>query len=380
MTGLGHHHSVAHEIVYPDTIAAMRGVPALHGCLDEEAAYFWNHIAYCADDRVRAYFGDADNAGANYEVSILRGHYADNSPHIVHVLDVETRASVFTIRGSNTPADFLTVLDVTCCTMDVLLKRINLLFCNGTHQTIPSHADILIIRAYILNKVSRLPSSARIHTGIFMHAVKCLLMIAPHAMSSSEAIHLYGHSLGAACASLLYVWIRELRDLMSSSDEERVTCACMATPMFCNDPAWFAWFGRHDTSHLTPAHHAKEDVSYVHYYTLGDPFVKRVPGLIGLTKAVSTTHHVGPSIIQCQSNDASCSMKAAFLAHSCFHAGRFVRIKDSASISNNRRYLQQTTIIKKAVPSSFLMTTSSRSRILMSPKYTNPSSKNINIF
>ncbi len=356
-----------HEIVYPDTIAAVRGLHSLHGHLDEEAAYFWNHIAYCVDEDVHAYFRGHDQ----YTIAILRNPTDKTSPHVVCVLDTATRATLFTVRGSNTPSDFMTILDVNC-SKETLQKRLRSMFTTRTSTTHTSTTRCRefreLIHFYMMDKVSQLPCTSRVHVGIFMHAFKCLLMIAPH-LPQAHDVHLYGHSLGAACASLLYVWIRELDELLGLS-HRLVTCACMASPMFCNDAAWESWFKHHDTV-----------AGYVHYYTIGDPFVKRVPGLVGLTKAVSTTHHVGPSIINCQSidnsTDAACSMKAALIAHSCFYAGNFVQVHDHdrspppPQHNSNSNRLPMTRPIHLGRPTT---------RILMSPKYTNPNLRSLKFF
>ena len=322
-----------HEIVYPDAIAATRGLDSLFGCLDEDAAYFWSHVAYCTEgDATSALFGACEHAPR-----ILQDRRDHSSPYIVHVRS--SNAALFAIRGSNTPSDFMTVLDVSSCTPATILKRMQ--------APSPKPSDLL--HFYITNRLSRLPASSRIHAGIFMHAYKCLRLMWPHVVGDqhTDTVHLYGHSLGAACASLLYVWLRELNDLMMTPTQTsslNVQCACMACPMFSNDAAWEAWFRQHDR------------LEYVHYYTIGDPFVKRVPGLVGLTKAVSATHLVCPSIIDClpcTRNDvstASCTMKAALVAHSCFRSGGFVRVSD--------------------VPPVMLTRASTRpQRILMSPKY-----------
>lgn len=152
-----------------------------------------------------------------------------------------------------------------------------------------------------------------VQAGLFLYAVRCLvhtvraletLSVRP---GSGRSIHLYGHSLGAACASFLYAWMRDLG--------YDVTCSCLSCPRLCNDAGYQLWFAAHDTDR------------YRHYYTRGDPVVHGIPKTAGLTRHVSMTYYVAPLVHLPWTH----RLLSPLIAHVTFQLSRFRRVVKSRS-------------------------------------------------
>lgn len=152
-----------------------------------------------------------------------------------------------------------------------------------------------------------------VQAGLFLYAVRCLVhtVKALEAMSvrpsAGRIIQLYGHSLGAACASFLYAWMADLG--------YNVFCSCMSCPRLCNDSGYEQWFAAHDNDR------------YRHYYTRGDPVVHGIPKTAGLTRHVSMTYYVAPLVKLPWAQ----SLLSPVLAHMTFQLSHFRRVVKSRS-------------------------------------------------
>jgi hypothetical protein len=146
--------------------------------------------------------------------------------------------------------------------------------------------------------------SVRVHSGFLARAVRCFVSVVaelhrsgvlvptsdaasghPSALSPTLAltpgstVHLYGHSLGAACAAFLNAWLRDLCDAESQS---RITSALLSCPRMVDVAGYDAWFRRHDRAD-----------AFRHYFTRSDVVVDALPSLAGLTHHPSLTCYVG---------------------------------------------------------------------------------------
>lgn len=148
-----------------------------------------------------------------------------------------------------------------------------------------------------------------VQAGLFLYAVRCLVHLV-QTLAGMEAagrrpIHLFGHSMGAACVSFLYAWLGDLG--------YDVSCSCMSCPRLCNDAGYDAWFSRHDNAR------------YRHYYTRGDLVVHGLPKTAGLTRHLSMTYYVAPLVkLPIRSR-----LLSAFIAHVTFQPSRFRRVVKS---------------------------------------------------
>lgn len=150
--------------------------------------------------------------------------------------------------------------------------------------------DLAQVKAYNL----------RFHHGFYLQALRCLgpLLIAlcesgilnvptatdePHVFTAGRAtnqspmplIQLYGHSMGGACVSFLFGWLRRLTRGVN------VRCVSMACPMICDLVSQRLWFLPHGTD---------DPARFRHYYTEGDPIVFVIPGAAGFTHHASGTN------------------------------------------------------------------------------------------
>lgn len=243
-------------------------------------------------------------------------------------------AHILAVMGSKSNDDLRTILDFAFDKKS-LVKRIESSYYETFRNDVPN-SDLLL--EVVLEYLDRLPCAARVHPGIFLRAYQTLNIVWQHLEACSPSpssacklwdgpieedtpaatknhvttknpattknhvtketlasttvrqrrVVLHGHSLGAACATLTYAWLRDIyhkggRDVFDTID---VKCSCVATPMFCDELAWREWFrGRPDAS--------DNDV-YVHYYTAGDVVVHDIPALAGYTRAFSGAHRVCP--------------------------------------------------------------------------------------
>lgn len=113
----------------------------------------------------------------------------------------------------------------------------------------------------------------RMHRGMFIKSVALTVAIS-NRTDGTKALRLYGHSLGAACASMAYAFLREAHPRMP------LVAAVMSCPDFCDSAARAAWLA----PLLDPA-------TFRHYHTEGDPVVHGLPAAAKLTSALATREH-----------------------------------------------------------------------------------------
>lgn len=208
---------------------------------------------------------------------------------------------LITIRGTNfaVPKDVL--VDFTGRLPRVILKP------KTRDKLVQSTPRVRSLIEAWLESMRRSHGHVTVQAGLFLYAVRCLVQVvrALKAMSvsrtSGRAIHLYGHSMGAACASFLYVWMSDLG--------YDVTCSCMSCPRLTNIAGYDRWCARHDNQR------------YRHYYTRGDPVVHGLPKAAGLTRHVSMTYYVAPLV----ELEGASVLLSPLIAHVTFQPHRFRR-------------------------------------------------------
>ena len=326
------------EFVDVNDIAARRGVAGLLGATDEEAAYYWANIAYTPE-----------LAAGLPGSTTLRS--TSGSPTVLHVR--HSGAHTIAVRGSCELSDIATVL-----ALRGLHGRLHHAYCEGTrHMARGGEARRRVQEAFahVAASVAALPPHAHVHPGILVHAFKCLMLVWPVLGDRrADAVFLYGHSLGAACASLLFVWLRELG---CCARPDATSCSVLACPMFANTPAWTAWLSRHDLP------------CYAHYFMHGDPFVSDLPGVVGLDRAVSRTHNVCPNIRDVVAGPPGAlgalgrmpQGRDALMSHSCFVPGEFVTV-DGTSHESIERALRRRGHLRRSCERDAM-------RVLCSPKH-----------
>lgn len=164
----------------------------------------------------------------------------------------------------------------------------------------------------------------RVHDGIFVASACSCLHLLDELLSQDNAdgrpahLQLYGHSLGAACASFCALWLRELLPQLHGRVAS-LRAACFACPRICNE-AFRA-------SVSSTAGGLDEDGTIVHYYTQGDPVVHKLPRLSGLTRHLWLTHLVAPAPSLCASGCPSPSRATlTLLRHCALLPGRLQRL------------------------------------------------------
>jgi hypothetical protein len=313
-------------------------------------AYFWAHTAYykCAEltAELPEVFQTCDSDN-NWSWSKLTVPAAQDSPKILTYSRRVTRKgggaqnlTIFSIMGTQRRVDLRAVLDFAF-DRPTLARKLEAMYEErfmGVHA-----ADVLL--EVVTGYLSRLPRAARVHPGIYLRAFQSLMLIwqylevhqgatpaIVHGLSTRlasassdsfqrESVLLSGHSLGAACATLVYVWLQDLyvkseRDVFGKLD---ISCACIACPMFCDSLAWQEWF----------ASRSKESRSrsrYWHFCTEGDVFVKDIPALAGFTHALAenptrtfpdpTRFVVRDADVKCSGGDTSTAFDRMLMAHS----------------------------------------------------------------
>lgn len=179
----------------------------------------------------------------------------------------------------------------------------------------------LDVRTLIEEKLDSMKSTnggVSVHAGLFLYALRCLVhTVKTLRRMPKRSIHVYGHSLGAACGSFLYTWLSELG--------YDVTCSCLSCPRLCNDAGYDLWFARHDV----PSR-------YRHYYTRGDPVIHAIPRTAGLTRHVSMTYYVAPLV----KLRGAGRLVSRIMAHVTFQPGRFKRVIKSLNKSRSRLHKQ----------------------------------------
>jgi len=214
-----------------------------------------------------------------------------------------TTTTIMSVMGTKRNVDLQTILNFAY-NRRALLSKLEAIY----EQSLGDVKDGDMLLELVVEYIYRLPRGARVHPGIFARAFQVMAMMWQHlelsglsaALAGGQGgledhrVLLYGHSLGAACASIAYVWLRDIylkggRDVYGLLD---LSCACIACPMFCDDATWNTWFAPHALSFTkTPK---KKQPSYVHYHTEGDAFVSDIPSLAGYTRSFSQSCYVCP--------------------------------------------------------------------------------------
>lgn len=313
-------------------------------------AYFWAHAAYCRCAELAAELPDvfqACGSDNNWSWSKLTVPAAQDSPKILTYSRRVTRKgggahnlAIFSVMGTQRSVDLRAVLDFAFDRL-TLARKLEAMYeerFKGVHA-----ADVLL--DVVMEYLSRLPRAARVHPGIYLRAFQSLMLIwqclevhsgatpgMVHGLSTrlasassdvrqGESVLLSGHSLGAACATLVYVWLQDLyvkseRDVFGKLD---ISCACIACPMFCDSLAWREWFASRQSR-------SRSRSRYWHFCTEGDVFVKDIPALAGFTHALAenptrtfpdpTQFVVRDAEVKCSGGDTSTAFDRMLMAHS----------------------------------------------------------------
>lgn len=304
------------EIVHLYDIAKEDSHALLRGGLDERTTYFWSHVAYCSNMELKKEMPHVftSSPGTWSRLSVQNNDL--NSPKILACHSENT--FLITVMGTKRSEDLKAVLDFAF-DGDTLMQKIERAY-ESTFKNV-THSDMLL--EIVLEYLYRLPKKARVHPGIFFRAYQALNLVwqyleSQDLTSTPQSVYLYGHSLGAACVTLVFVWLRDIyykggRDIFGTL---QIKCGCIACPMFCDDLAWYEWF--YATSYSPSALRRQlmssrtaakldtldlEDQSiqiqwsidnYRHFYTFGDVFVRDIPSLAAYTRAFSNVHYVCP--------------------------------------------------------------------------------------
>ena len=354
------------KIVHLYDMPAAPGPDITRGGLDERAAFFWSHAAYCTAAEVRrempGVFGDQTLAEGGAKPAAwcrLSVPGEDNSPRVLAFSTPAAR--ILSVMGTKRNADIKAVIDFAY-ERGALMRRIE----DSYHASFKSVACSDMLLEIVLEYLERLPPLARVHPGIYFRAYQTLNLMWQHleggpgsGSGSSNNVYLYGHSLGAACATLAYVWLRDIfykggRDV---DGELNLACACVACPMFCEDRAWFEWFHAHtggvgardEGAHILKSYRH----NYRHYFTDGDVFVRDIPSLVGFTRAFSNVHHVRPdpcdAVLACHARAPGAQLQRRsslhpsrpLLAHSCLeHVHALGRTKSGRNAAPRTVYVK----------------------------------------
>jgi Lipase (class 3) len=311
------------EFVHLYDIAKDTGGDVIKGGLDKRATYFWSHAAYCSNVELISEMPDVFSPSPSSDTAWHKLSIPGD-PDSPRVLVYQSpHARILSIMGTKRSVDLKAIMRFTF-DKSALMRQIEASY-DTVFKSVPQSDMLLEI---VLEYLDRLPRRARVHPGIYLRAYQALNLIWQQLDSvpttKKTNLFLYGHSLGAACATLTFVWLREIyikgkRDTHGALD---LKCGCLACPMFCDVRAWQEWF--HTTysasasstldDHRSSSMEEEDDQdqawsanssgvedgkwlldgSYRHYYTDGDIFVKEIPALAGYTRAFSNTHYVCP--------------------------------------------------------------------------------------
>jgi hypothetical protein len=211
-----------------------------------------------------------------------------------YVIKRAKNSFVVTTRGTTVPKDVLT--DVTTeLPAGAILKA-----ANSAVAAMARHPTETIAMAThdkatsIMHKAADDVESGRVkvHAGFLVCAMKVFARLVAElsregafepgpALREDTRVIFYGHSLGAACASYMYTW---LRDMIPAPQRNQVSCAVMSCPRVVDRQGYASWFERHDLD------------TYCHYFTHGDAVVHALPGYAGLTHHPSRTYYAADMV------------------------------------------------------------------------------------
>ena len=217
---------------------------------------------------------------------------------------------VFVVRGTSSKRDVR---------VDVLFRMTDAKFRKRVQQ-VTANATDSIKREVAITMDLAISQGWHLHRGMFVHAAGVAAAIS-NAVTPGRSVRLYGHSLGGACVSMVYAWLRAAR----VSGDGKMKAAVMSSPDFCDAACRDAWLAQHDD----PAY-------FRHYYTRGDPFVHRIPRMAGFKAGLSASPFVCPMPLLDKRSSLIVGLRP-LLAHVVYSAKRFVAVSLSSSRSPSLR-------------------------------------------
>ena len=246
-------------------------------------AYFWSHLV-----------------ARHLPISELRDTmmkqvHECRTPRL-YVARVSDAVDVFVVRGTSTKRDVH--VDVSFRMSDTKLRKriqhVTASATEGMRREVVRTTDLAISQRWHL------------HRGMFVRAAGVAAAISNLA-SPERAVRLYGHSLGGACVSMVFAWLR------GANISGEIKAAVMSSPDFCDANCRNAWLAHHD------------DPGYFrHYYTRGDPFVHRIPRLAGFRNGLSASPFICPMPLLDKHNLVISSIRP-LLAHVIYSAQKFAK-------------------------------------------------------
>ena len=246
-------------------------------------AYFWSHLV-------------SRHSNSHLKRRLLHELPECRTPRVYWA--VSGNIGLFTVRGTSTKRDVM--VDVRTHVSDSKFHERVL--------TITAEAEDRIRQAVRSTCNLILEHGWRVHRGIFLHAANIAVAISRFAVTTPTitSVRLYGHSLGGACVSMVFAWLRSIGCF------DDIQAAVMSSPDFCDVACHNGWLARYDD----PAY-------FRHYYTKGDPLVHRIPRLAGLKCGISATPFVCPMPTLHKSNPVVRVAKR-LIAHVMYTADGFV--------------------------------------------------------
>jgi hypothetical protein len=244
-------------------------------CMLPAAAFYWAHVPI---------------APADAPAVVPCARAALRSPRVFTCEAAANGPLIVCVRGTRSKSDLHADLQLRFS--DVRSRACRQIAKVAMHDDVREAAERIVLPY---------ADGGRVHHGMFVRAAGVLTAVLDSLHTSNRTeVRLYGHSLGAACASMVHAWLR------AAGWDSRA--AVMSCPNFC-DATWRArWLGPHD-----------DDARFRHYYTSGDPVVRALPQTTGLDSQLAAEAYVCPMV-------AMRGIKAAVrrvMAHVVYQPTRF---------------------------------------------------------
>ena len=217
-------------------------------------AYFWCNMSI-------------ETPAFQTEVGIARLE-GSTTPRVFQCDSVSREVDVFVFRGTRSKRDVKVDLSVSMSDGRFVRRVAQYLI-----AALGEGADHDAIRAIVQRAAwSVVTKKWHVHRAIFLRSIVVLGVVLLHRRPLLPLL-LYGHSLGAACATYVYAWCAELG--------VDVRACVMSCPNFCDDACQVEWLARYDDA-----------TRYRHYYTRGDPVVQLLPKAARLTAGLTARPYV----------------------------------------------------------------------------------------